>query len=96
MTSSTEVPRGEVLADESEALNGPIKTSLPQRRPAELATVVTGVIVLATALGFDLSEEVVLAGLAVVAGLPAVVTWIVTLYRDTVYGEPPREEGEDV
>lgn len=57
---------------------------LRQRHPAELTTFIAGVLVIAAALGLDLSEEQLLAGLAVVTGLPAVVTWFVGLFRDAL------------
>jgi len=69
-------------------LSGPAneapQPSLRERRPAELTTFLVGVLVIAAALGLDLSEEQLLAGLAVITGLPAVVTWLVGLFRDAL------------
>ena len=50
-------------------------------RPAEITTFIAGALVLAAYFGLDVSETVVLAGLTVVTLLPAVVTYIVNIYR---------------
>lgn len=57
---------------------------LRRRHPAELVSFLAGIVVIAVALGFNLTEELLLAGLAVVTGLPAIVTWLVNLYRDAL------------
>lgn len=57
---------------------------LHRRRPAELTTFLAGLLVLAGAAGLDLSEEVLLAAVAVIAGLPAVISWIVDVVRDSL------------
>lgn len=56
-------------------------------RPAEVTTFLAGILILATAFGFDLSEGVLAAGLVVVTCLPAVVTYIVNIYRNALAGK---------
>lgn len=64
--------------------NPDVPVPLRQRRPAELVTFLAGTLVIAVALGVNLTEELLLAGLAVVTGLPTIVTWLVNLYRDAL------------
>lgn len=54
-----------------------------RRRPAETATFAAGLAALAAYVGLDLPEGAVVAGLAVVSGLPAIVTTIVTAVRES-------------
>lgn len=76
------------MAPDNTPLDGPaaeVETApLRTRHPAEVTTFLAGVLVIAAALGLSLSEEQLLAGLAVVTGLPAVITWAVNLYRDAL------------
>jgi len=72
------------FADEAEAEAPVNRAPLRVRHPAELTTFLAGVLVIALAFGVNLTEELLLAGLAVVTGLPTVVTWLVNLYRDAL------------
>jgi hypothetical protein len=74
----------DTAADEHEATAPVIRAPLRARRPAEVTTFLAGVLILAAAFGLNLSEEQLLAGIAVVTGLPSVVTWIVGVFRDAL------------
>lgn len=81
---STVATTEDAAADQVEATLPVNRAPLTSRRPAEVTTVIGGTIVVGAALGLNLSEEALLGGLAVVTGLPSVVTWIVGVYRDAI------------
>lgn len=53
-------------------------------RPAEVTTFMGGLFLLLTYIGLNISEEALAAGLVVVSLLPAVVTWLVNIYRAAI------------
>lgn len=76
------------MPDTDTHLDGPAAEEAPEpvrkRHPAELYTLLTGIVVIAVALGLDLTEEQLLAGLAVVTGLPSAITYVVGTWRDAL------------
>lgn len=60
-----------------------------ERRPAETTTVIAGVVALGAYFGLDLDASQLAIILAAIAALPAVVSGIVSRYRQAIYGSPP-------
>lgn len=61
------------------------RQSLPRRRPAELGTFVASLVAVVTALGFDLSTEVVLGVFVLIGSAPALISYFVDLYREAFH-----------
>lgn len=80
------IPNPEQEADKREARAGVNRAPLPERRPAELGTFLAGLTGSLAYLGLDVSTDVLLGFFVVLTLLPSIISFLVTQYRESIYG----------